>query len=115
MATKPYNPEAVNLTATEVASILKSGWGNATIDWSKVKVAQGTDATNGTKQIVLTVDQDLISATDLTDANKINSTNATDSTKGYKISFAKKGAVKSTNKLVLVAANDKVTTTFITK
>ena len=104
--------EAVNLTATEVKDALYQYSGNAVIDWTKVQLTQKED---DKKVIVVTVSENLISATDLTASGKINSTIAT--TAGYKISFAKKGAAVSTHKLVLTATSnlDTVTTTFIKK
>ncbi|MBD7907009.1 autotransporter outer membrane beta-barrel domain-containing protein [Sporosarcina gallistercoris] len=106
--------EAKDLTASEVKTVLgkvkdttpESGWSTA-IDWSKVKFSNDTDK----NVVLLTVENDLISASDLIDPAKINSGNAKDPLKGYKITVYKKGDTSTRYKLQLNTINPFVVTT----
>ncbi len=106
--------EAKDLTASEVKTVLgkvkdatpESGWSTA-INWSKVKFSNDTDK----KVVFLTVENNLISASDLIDPAKINSGNALIPAKGYKITVYQKGETGTKYKLQLnTVANSGLTT-----
>lgn len=120
--------ESADLTTEEVSTILATernnngsliegtelnnlgGW-STTIDWSKVQLTQGKTK----KEIVMTINPELIKAADLANPDKINSGAFVNpgEDKSYNMAFYKKGDITVKYKIALKPENDKAVATFV--